>query len=96
MTIDDRTTETGPQPGTEVIDRLCFTIQRQSATCLEFVKHGIEAEREECAKVAEAEMESVAAQGDQRSVLVVQRIAERIRARATRTEFVTTKVFRAG
>jgi len=96
MTIDDRTAETGPQPGTEVIDRLCFTIQRQSATCLEFVKHGIEVEREECAKVAEAEVASLAAKGDQPGALLVQRVADRIRARATRTEYVTAKVFRAG
>ena len=95
MTIDDRRAETGPQPGTEVIDRLCFTIQRQSATCLEYVKHGIEVEREECANVAEAESESLAAQGDQTSALTARHIAERIRARSTRTEYVTTSVFRA-
>jgi hypothetical protein len=64
-----------------VIDRLCFTIQRQSAMCLEFVKYAVEAEREQCAKVAETEAQVWLSPADESARLAAGRIAEKIRAR---------------
>jgi hypothetical protein len=65
-----------PQPGNETIDGLCFTIQRQSAMCLELVRCAVETEREQCARIAEAE-----AQPEESAPLAAARIADKIRAR---------------
>jgi hypothetical protein len=73
------------QPANETIDRLSFTIQRQSAMCMEFVMHAVNEERRQCAAIADAEIES----GDS-GRLVAARIAEKILARAGRPHVVAT------
>lgn len=71
------------QPANETIDRLSFTIQRQSAMTMEFVLHAVNEERRQCAAIAEAETRSSDA-----GRLVAARIAENIRARAERPHVV--------
>jgi hypothetical protein len=76
------------EPDLEMLDRLCFTIQRQSADCAGFVQHGIEAEREYCARIAEAEV-------DDSGNMVAKRIAEKIRARKEPLPLVAMVTLRA-
>jgi len=83
--------EPAKQPANETIDRLSFTIQRQSAMCLEFVQHAVEAERVRCAEIAEAE--AAALHGD--SSVAARRIAENIRARSAQAPLITTVAFRS-
>jgi hypothetical protein len=71
------------QPANETIDRLSFTIQRQSAMTMEFVTYAIEEERRRCAAIAEGESHS-----NDSARLVAARIAEKIRARARRPHVV--------
>jgi hypothetical protein len=76
--------EISSQPTLEVIDDLCFTIQRQSAACMELVREAVSIEREQCARAAEAVAESLAGQ-DRSAWLAACRIAEQIRARSEET-----------
>jgi hypothetical protein len=70
--------------GTEVINSLASTIQRQSAACGSFVRDAVEMEREQCALIAESEV-ALAAQGcDDAALTAARRIAQRIRARDER------------
>lgn len=80
------------QPASAVIDRLSFTIQRQSAMCMEFVQYAVEAEREQCAKIAEAEARNWNAPADQPVRQAAARIAEKIRARAEEAPLVAAVV----
>jgi hypothetical protein len=82
MTIN-RSDEFVRQPSLEVIDDLCFTIQRQSATCMELVRQAVYIEREQCAKAAEQIGEALAA-SDETARLAAERIADKIRSRAGR------------
>jgi hypothetical protein len=82
MTNAVRVQERVKETGFEVIDSLCFTIQRQSATCLDLVKDAVFMERERCASLAEAEAALLAARSDGPGSRVAQRIADRIRAHA--------------
>jgi hypothetical protein len=80
------------QPANETIDRLSFTIQRQSAMTMEFMKYAVDEERRQCAALAESEVRS-----NDAGRLVAARIAEKIRARAGRQHVVATiKVPAAG
>ena len=62
----------------EVIDSLSFTIQRQSALCLDLVQAAVEAERERCATLAEEEARNSPA--DRLAAAAATAIAARIRA----------------
>jgi hypothetical protein len=83
MTSSEYKLEIFRQPANETIDRLSFTIQRQSAMCMEFVMHAVGEERRQCAAIAEAEILS-----NDSSQLVAARIAEKILARAGRQHVV--------
>ena len=83
MTSAEYKMEIFRQPANETIDRLCFTIQRQSAMTMEFVMHAVDEERRQCAAIAEAETRS-----NDAGRLVAVRIAEKIRARAGRPHVV--------
>jgi len=89
----DNRSEPLKQPVNETIDRLAFTIQRQSAMCLEFVKHAVEAERARCAEIAEAE---AAAQAADSPAGAARRIAEKIRARSGQMTLITRIALRSG
>ena len=91
MDNTDSKSETLKQPD-ETIDRLCFTIQRQSAMCLEFVKHAVEAERSRCAEIAEAEAQGSSAD---HPAGAARRIAEKIRARSGQLPLITTVALRS-
>ena len=67
------------RPANEVIDSLSFTIQRQSALCLDLVQAAVEAERERCAALAEEEARSFPPDGPASAAAT--EIAARIRAR---------------
>ena len=82
MNNADEELESVEQPANEVIDRLSFTIQRQSAMCMEFVQHAVEVERRQCAELAEAEARGADSQAAEAGTHVASRIAEKIRARA--------------
>jgi len=82
MNNADQKLEPVRQPATAVIDRLSLTIQRQSAMCLEFVKYAVEAEREQCARIAEAEAQDWLSPSDDSARRAAERIAETIRARS--------------
>lgn len=87
----DSRSEPVRQPANETIDRLSFTIQRQSAMCLEFVKHAVEAERARCAEIADMEADALSAD----SPAVARRIAERIRARSGQAPFIAAMTLRS-
>lgn len=70
----------------EVIDTLCFSIQRQSALCLDFVMHAVAMEREQCAQIAEAAAQF---EDDESAASAAMRIAERIRARTAKIPAAT-------
>lgn len=91
MDNTDSKSETLKQPD-ETIDRLCFTIQRQSAMCLEFVKHAVEAERARCAEIAEAEAQASLANSPAGAA---RRIGEKIRARSGQIPWITTVALRS-
>jgi hypothetical protein len=74
--------ESAQQPGLEVIDSLCAAIQRQSATCWELVTRAVELEREQCAILADQEVQALAARLDDPGSRSANRIAGLIRARA--------------
>jgi len=84
MTRAEHKQEIFRQPANETIDRLSFTIQRQSAMTMEFVMYAVDEERRQCAAIAEAETRS-----NDSGRLVAARIAEKIRARAGRQHVVT-------
>ena len=96
--MDNTDTQSEPpkQPANKTIDRLSFTIQRQSAMCLEFVKHAVEAERARCAEIAEAEAQTASAQVTDSPAGAARRIAEKIRARAGQTPLMTSAARSAG
>lgn len=73
------------QPANETIDRLSFTIQRQSAMCMEFVTYAVDEERRQCAAIVEAEAGS-----NESGRVVAARIAEKIRARAARPYIIAS------
>jgi hypothetical protein len=77
MTSAEHKLEIFRQPANETIDRLSFTIQRQSAMTMEFVMYAVDEERRQCAAIAEGETRS-----NDSARLVAARIAEKIRARA--------------
>ena len=83
MTSAEYKMEIFRQPANETIDRLCFTIQRQSAMTMEFVMYAVDEERRQCAAIAEAETHS-----NDAGRLVAARIAEKILARAGRPHVV--------
>ena len=83
MTSAEYKMEIFRQPANETIDRLSFTIQRQSAMTMEFMMHAVDEERRQCAAIAEAETRS-----NDAGRLVAARIAEKIRARAGRQHVV--------
>ena len=62
----------------EVIDSLSFTIQRQSALCLDLVRAAVEVERERCAVLAEEQARNLPA--DTPAAAAATEIAVRIRA----------------
>lgn len=70
------------QTEVEVIDSLCFAIERQSADCLDFVKHAVVVERAECAAIAEREAQLLAARMDEAGSRAAQRITAQLRARS--------------
>ncbi len=85
MTSAEYKLEIFRQPANETIDRLSFTIQRQSAMTMEFVMYAVDEERRQCSAIAEAEMLS-----PDSSRQVAARIAEKIRARAGLQHVVAT------
>jgi hypothetical protein len=91
MYVADEALETD-KSADEVIDRLSFTIQRQSAMCFEFVKSSVAAEREQCASLAEDE----ASQAHGPARMMALRIAEKIRARDSQTLLLSNATMRAG
>jgi hypothetical protein len=53
MTSAEHKLEIFRQPANETIDRLSFTIQRQSAMTMEFVMYAGDEERRHCAAIAD-------------------------------------------
>jgi len=91
MVETDLDIETIEQSRMEVIDSLCSTIQRQSATCWELVVRAVQLEREQCAMLAEQE-----AQADEPGSRAAHRIAERIRARDEKNSVASAHASAAG
>ena len=91
MHVADEALETD-RAADEVIDRLSFTIQRQSAMCFEFVQGSVAAEREQCASIAEDE----ASQAHGPARIMALRIAEKIRGRDRQTLLLSNVTMRAG